>query len=199
MRRQQWQINIWIKPLSWLYNNRHQRCCFVPSACVWCLFSVTTKQMFVGFKAPAPFWGPRCRIFWDRPVEGIRASTCVQASVSTATMEFTQLFSETSCYCGSLEEDLETAAAALPARWILASKVSSTTIVRRLQIVITVLLRTILVGFCCNPFPGNASVLTENKQRRDRRSGSCQRRHNWGFFHSSRGLQGVQEKFRKNS
>lgn len=55
-------------------------------------------------------------------------------------------------------------------------------IVRRLQIVITVLLRTILLGFCCNPFPGNASVLTENKQRRDRRSGSCQRWRKWVFF-----------------
>lgn len=58
--------------------------------------SITTEQMFVGLKAPAPFWGPGCRIFWDGPVEGIRASACVEASVSTVTVEFAQLFSEAS-------------------------------------------------------------------------------------------------------
>lgn len=31
--------------------------------------------------------GARCRIFWDRPVEGIWARTSVEASVSTATLE----------------------------------------------------------------------------------------------------------------
>lgn len=68
--------------------------CTLPAA-----LPATPQSMFVCFKALELFSGCRWRIFWDRLVEGIWASTCIQATVSTVTLErrgkCAQVFSET--------------------------------------------------------------------------------------------------------